>query len=128
MDAQTRRVLRHREIWTPIFTHSGRKHRRRSGHGVFGVFWTIIAAAITGGFSLFFHRAAIPGDGANWIAAPITIVAIIFPFFGVGFTIFAIWLGIHGAKKAADYQTALSDYESRRRTIIKANEEVPAKG
>lgn len=85
----------------------GRRHVPTAGFGIagavvgglFGVFWTIMAFAITGGA---------PDVG------PFPIAKIFFPLFGVVFTIAAIGYGLYAASKAQQYQAAFRAYQERR--------------
>ena len=70
--------------------------------GVFGVFWTIMAFAITSGA---------PNVG------PFAIVKIIFPLFGVLFTGAAIVFGIVCNIRAKKYQEAYEAYQRRRQQV-----------
>jgi hypothetical protein len=70
--------------------------------GVFGVFWTIMAIAITSGA---------PDVG------PFAIVKIIFPLFGVLFTGAAIVFGIVCNIRAKKYQEAYEAYQRRRQQV-----------
>jgi hypothetical protein len=70
--------------------------------GVFGVFWTIMAFAITSGA---------PDVG------PFPIVKIIFPLFGVLFTGAAIVFGIVCNIRAKKYQEAYEAYQRRRQQV-----------
>jgi hypothetical protein len=70
--------------------------------GVFGVFWTIMAFAITSGA---------PNAG------PFAIVKIIFPLFGVLFTGAAIVFGIVCNIRAKKYQEAYEAYQRRRQQV-----------
>jgi hypothetical protein len=70
--------------------------------GVFGVFWTIMAIAITG---------SAPDVG------PFSIARIIFPLFGVLFTVAAIAYGINCTARAAKYQQAYEAYQARRADV-----------
>jgi hypothetical protein len=67
--------------------------------GVFGVFWTIMAFAITG---------SAPDEG------PFTIAKVIFPLLGVLFTGAAIGYGIYCYSRAQRYQQAFQAYQARR--------------
>jgi hypothetical protein len=67
--------------------------------GVFGLFWTIMAIAITGGA---------PDDG------PFTVAKIFFPLFGVVFIVAAVGGGIYTASRAQKYQEAFAAYKARR--------------
>jgi hypothetical protein len=70
--------------------------------GAFGVFWTIMAIAITGGA---------PNDG------PFVIAKVIFPLFGILFTGGAIVFGINCNLKAKKYQEAYEAYQRRRQQV-----------
>lgn len=70
--------------------------------GVFGVFWTVMAFAITGGAPDF---------------GPFVIAKVFFPLFGVAFTVFGVYLGIHSARKAEEYNRALAAYQRRRAAV-----------
>jgi hypothetical protein len=70
--------------------------------GVFGLFWTLIAFSIT---------SDAPDGG------PFQFVRIFFPLFGIAFTGGAIWLGIHLARKAEEYNRALAAYQARRTAV-----------
>jgi hypothetical protein len=88
----------------------GRRHIPTSGMGVataviggiFGVFWTIMAIAIT---------ASGPSDG------PFGIAKVVMPLFGVVFIVAAIGYGIHCYSRAQQYEKALAAYQARRRAI-----------
>jgi hypothetical protein len=67
--------------------------------GIFGVFWTIMAFAITG---------SAPDAG------PFPIVKVVFPLFGVLFTGAAIGYGIYCYNRAQQYQQAFQAYQARR--------------
>jgi hypothetical protein len=67
--------------------------------GVFGVFWTIVALAITG---------SAPDAG------PFSIAKVVFPLFGVLFTGAAIGYGIYCYNRAQQYQRAFQEYQARR--------------
>ena len=69
------------------------------GVGIFGVFWTIFAASMTSGG---------PDFGGFGVAK------VIFPLFGVVFTVGAIAYGIHIYSKAQKYQEAFAAYKARR--------------
>ena len=70
--------------------------------GVFGTFWTIMAIAITG---------AAPNVG------PFSIVKILFPLFGVLFTVLGISMGIYVFRRARQYQERLQAYQARRQSV-----------
>jgi hypothetical protein len=70
--------------------------------GAFGVFWTIMAIAITGGA---------PNDG------PFVIAKVVFPLFGILFTGGAIVFGINCNAKAKKYQEAYEAYQRRRQQV-----------
>jgi len=70
--------------------------------GVFGIFWTIMAIAITGGA---------PDEG------PFSVAKVIFPLFGVAFTIFGVYQGIQAYGKAEAYNQALAAYQARRAAV-----------
>jgi hypothetical protein len=70
--------------------------------GVFGVFWTIMAIAIT---------SSAPNDGAFSIAK------VFFPLFGVVFVVAAVGWGLHAYSRAQDYEKAQAAYEARRREV-----------
>jgi hypothetical protein len=67
--------------------------------GVFGVFWTIMAFAITSGA---------PDVGAFSIAK------VVFPLFGVVFVAAAVGYGLYAYSKAQQYQAAFRAYQDRR--------------
>ena len=85
----------------------GRRHVPTAGFGivgavvggVFGVFWTVMAFAITSGG---------PDVG------PFSIAKVFVPLFGVVFTVAAIGYGLYAASKAQQYQTAFQAYQQRR--------------
>ena len=70
--------------------------------GGFGILWTILAIVIT---------SAAPNNG------PFTIVKIVFPLFGVFFTVFGIAMGTHVIRKSRQYQEQLQAYQERRASI-----------
>ena len=70
--------------------------------GVFGLFWTIMAFSITSGAT---------DEG------PFRIVKIFFPLFGIAFTAFGIYSGIHAVRKAEEYNRALAAYQERRAAV-----------
>jgi hypothetical protein len=70
--------------------------------GVFGVFWTIMAFSITSGA---------PDEG------PFSIAKIFFPLFGIAFTVFGVYMGIHTTRKAEEYTRALAAYQERRAAV-----------
>jgi hypothetical protein len=72
--------------------------------GVFGVLWTILAFTMMSGFG-----------GPE--GSPFGIVSCIFPLFGVMFTVFGVWMGIHAHGKAQKYQEALAAYQRRRAQV-----------
>ena len=72
------------------------------GIGVFGVFWTIIAFSITG---------SAPDE------MPFSLVKVFFPLFGIGFTIFGVYMGFHAYGKAEAYTKAFADYQARRAAV-----------
>jgi hypothetical protein len=72
--------------------------------GGFGVLWTIFAVALT---------SAAPSFG------PFAVAKIIFPLFGVVFTIGAISLGIKSASSASQFQEAQQRYQQRRAELVK---------
>ena len=74
--------------------------------GLFGVLWTVMAVSITGG-----HPDAPPGFG------PPPIVRIVFPLFGVLFTVGAVCYGLHCVRKAEAYNRALAAYQARRAAV-----------
>jgi len=67
--------------------------------GAFGIFWTIMAIAITGGA---------PDVG------PFSVAKVIFPLFGILFTGAAIVFGIYCKVRAKKYQEAYEVYQRRR--------------
>lgn len=85
----------------------GRRHVPTAGFGIggavvgglFGVFWTIMAFAITSGA---------PDHG------PFSIAKVAFPLFGVVFTVAAIGYGLYTASRAEKYQAAFRAYQQRR--------------
>ncbi len=70
--------------------------------GVFGVFWTIMAFAITG---------SAPDVG------PFSVAKVIFPLIGVLFTGAAIGYGIYCYNRAQQYQRAFQAYQTRREAV-----------
>ena len=70
--------------------------------GVFGLFWTIMAIAITG---------SAPDFG------PFAIAKVVFPLFGVVFIVGAIYYGIHCYSRAQQYEEAFAAYQARRKSI-----------
>jgi hypothetical protein len=70
--------------------------------GLFGVFWTVMAAAITG---------SAPDVG------PFSIAKVFFPLFGVVFTLAAIGFGIYTYSRAQKYQEAFAAYKARRARV-----------
>jgi hypothetical protein len=70
--------------------------------GVFGLFWTLIAFSIT---------SDAPDEG------PFRFTRIFFPLFGIAFTGGAVWLGIYMARKAEEYNRALTAYQERRTAV-----------
>jgi hypothetical protein len=70
--------------------------------GIFGVFWTVMAIAITG---------SAPNDG------PFEVAKVIFPIFGVVFTTAAIGFGCYVYTRAQKYQQAFAAYRARREPI-----------
>jgi hypothetical protein len=76
--------------------------------GVFGVFWTIMAIAITGGA---------PDVG------PFPIAKVIFPLFGVLFTGAAVVFGIVCNVRAKKYQQAYEAYQTRRHQVRPRNQQ-----
>jgi hypothetical protein len=66
---------------------------------VFGIFWTIMALSITSNA---------PDAG------PFALAKVIFPLFGIVFTVGSVAYGIHILSKAQKYQKALADYKARR--------------
>jgi hypothetical protein len=70
--------------------------------GIFGVFWTIMAIAIT---------SSAPDEG------PFVIAKVVFPLFGVVFTVGAIATGISAKNRAQAYEKALAAYQARRRAV-----------
>ncbi|MEI8196841.1 MAG: hypothetical protein WCI73_13155 [Phycisphaerae bacterium] len=75
--------------------------------GGFGLFWTIIAFAITAPDSHF-----PPGFG------PPPIIHIIFPLFGVLFIVGAIIMGIKTAAAASRFEEQKGQYQARRRQLL----------
>lgn len=67
--------------------------------GLFGAFWTIMACAITG---------EAPDVG------PFAVAKVMFPLFGVVFTVAAIGYGIYTVTRAQKYEQALAAYKARR--------------
>jgi hypothetical protein len=72
------------------------------GVGVFGVIWTIFAASLTSGG---------PDEG------PFSVAKVIFPLFGVVFTVMAIAFGIHTYSRAQKYQAAFAAYKAKRARV-----------
>jgi hypothetical protein len=70
--------------------------------GVFGAFWTIMAFSITSGA---------PDEG------PFNLVKVFFPLFGIAFTVFGVYMGIHTMRKAEEYNRALAAYQERRAAV-----------
>jgi hypothetical protein len=70
--------------------------------GVFGLFWTIVAIALTG---------SAPDVG------PFSIIKIVFPLFGVLFIVAAIAFGVHCRTRAQQYEKAFAAYQARRKRI-----------
>jgi hypothetical protein len=70
--------------------------------GVFGVFWTIMAVAITG---------SAPDIG------PLPIIKVVFPLFGVVFTLAAVGFGVYAYSRAQKYQEAFAAYQARRARV-----------
>jgi hypothetical protein len=70
--------------------------------GIFGLFWTVMAVAITG---------SAPDIGPFWIAK------IIFPLFGVLFICGAVGFGIYAHTRAQAYQRAFEEYQARLRAL-----------
>ena len=70
--------------------------------GAFGAFWTYTAASIT-------------SSGSNF--APFNVMQIVFPIFGVIFTLYVIWTGISMYFKAQGYDLAQQAYLERRAKI-----------
>ncbi|QDT35847.1 hypothetical protein [Stratiformator vulcanicus] len=75
----------------------------------FGIFWTVMALAITGGM-------AAVGSGAG--LGLLSIIPLIFPLFGVAFTIGGIVISIHAYRKAEEYEKAENRYKQRRRELV----------
>ena len=92
----------------------GRQHIPTTGMGIgiavvgggFGVFWTIMAIAITGSG---------PSDG------PFGVARVIFPLFGVVFVVGAIGYGIYAYSRAQEHDLALAAYQARRRAVRAEN-------
>jgi hypothetical protein len=88
----------------------GRRHVPTAGMGlgaavvggVFGALWTIFAFALTSGG---------PDVG------PFPIVKVVFPLFGVVFTVAAVGYGLHAYSKAQQYEKAHAAYQARRRNV-----------
>jgi len=70
--------------------------------GVFGTLWTIVAIAIT-------SRA--PNFG------PFSVVKVIFPLFGVFFTVFGITMGVYIYRRANLYDERFREYQARRASV-----------
>lgn len=70
--------------------------------GLFGVFWTIMAVAMT---------SDAPDFGAFSVAK------VFFPLFGVVFTVAAIGFGIHAHSRAQKYEAAFAAYKARRARV-----------
>jgi hypothetical protein len=68
--------------------------------GIFGIFWTIMAVSLT---------ASAPDVG------PFFIAKLIFPLFGVVFTVGGVALGVYAYSKAQKYQQAFQAYQARRK-------------
>jgi hypothetical protein len=73
--------------------------------GVFGVVWTIIALSIMSPDPKF------PNFG------PPPIIRVVFPLFGIAFTVFGVISGIGAMNKAKAYSEALAKYQARRATV-----------
>jgi hypothetical protein len=69
---------------------------------VFGVIWTILAIAVTG---------SAPDIG------PFSVVKIVFPLFGVAFTIAGIAYGLYCYSRAQKYQQAYAAYLARKKQL-----------
>jgi hypothetical protein len=74
--------------------------------GVFGILWTVIAFAITSGA---------PDEG------PFAVVKVVFPLFGIAFTVGMIWFGIRISRKAEEYMQAHAAYQARRAAVKPEN-------
>ncbi len=70
--------------------------------GMFGMFWTILAVSLTSGG---------PNDGVFAIAK------VIFPLFGVLFTVAGIAVGVNAYSKGQKYQEAYAAYTARRAQV-----------
>jgi hypothetical protein len=75
--------------------------------GGFGTLWTVMAVAITRN-------------------APMPLVGVIFPLFGVLFVVAAVAMGITGAQKAARFEEAQRRHQARRRKKLAELGEVDA--
>jgi hypothetical protein len=71
--------------------------------GVFGAFWTYMAFSTT-------------SQAPN--VEPFNIVKIVFPLFGVVFTLGGIGMGFYQHQKAGEYQAALQNYQTKRGQIL----------
>lgn len=78
--------------------------------GGFGVLWTIFAIAIT---------STAPNIG------PLVVAKVIFPLFGVVFTIGAIATGLKSAGSASQFQEAQQRYHRRRAELVEAQQQTP---
>lgn len=72
------------------------------GIGVFGLIWTVTAFSITG---------SAPDE------MPFSLVKVFFPLFGIGFTIFGVYMGFHAYGKAEAYNKAFAAYQARRAAV-----------
>src|SRR5262249_48691929 len=70
--------------------------------GIFGIFWTIMAASMFSGA---------PAEG------PFAAASCIFPLFGVLFTCAGIFIGLNAYVQAQEYQQALAAYQRRRSDV-----------
>lgn len=88
----------------------GRRHVPTAGMGmgsavvggVFGIFWTIMAASMTSGA---------PDFGA------FSLIRVVFPLFGVLFTAAAVGYGLYAYSRAQKYDVAYRDYRARREKV-----------
>ena len=71
--------------------------------GAFGLLWTIMACAITG---------SAPAQG------PFIIAKVIFPLFGIVFTVGAIMTGVKSSGSAAQFREAEQRYQQRRADLM----------
>jgi hypothetical protein len=79
--------------------------------GGFGLLWTIMAIAMTG---------SAPAEG------PFVVAKVIFPLFGILFTIGAVVAGIKGASAAGQFEQAQSAYQRKRAALVAEGKAVAA--